>query len=111
MQWPYLWLVGCGIWTLRTQSILSHLSACLQGALLSPGWPAGVSSSTQHGRAMPLGLTNQGANKVLPMSSRLLGRLPADEIPGVSPLGCALLAVRACLLVPLCRAHPTNFLK
>jgi hypothetical protein len=44
------------------------------------------------------------------MCSHLLGRLLSDEIPGVSPLGCALLAVRACLLVLLCRAHPTNFL-
>jgi hypothetical protein len=41
--------------------------------------------------------------------SHLLGRLPSDEIPGVSPLGCALLAVRACLLVLLYRAHPTSF--
>jgi hypothetical protein len=44
------------------------------------------------------------------MCSRLLGRLPSDEAPGVSPLGCALLAVRACLLVLLCRVHPTKFL-
>jgi hypothetical protein len=46
----------------------------------------------------------------MPMCSHLLGRLPSDETPGVSPLGCALLAVRARLLVVLCRAHPTNFL-
>jgi hypothetical protein len=39
------------------------------------------------------------------MCSRLLGRLPSDETPGVSSLGCALVAVRACLL-----AHPTKFL-
>jgi hypothetical protein len=52
----------------------------------------------------------RGPPKVLPMCSRLLGRLPSDETPGVSPPGCALVAVRACLLVPLCCAHPTNFL-
>jgi hypothetical protein len=30
------------------------------------------------------------------------------ETPGVSPLECALSAVRACVLVLPCRAHPTN---
>jgi hypothetical protein len=50
-----------------------------------------------------------GRHQVLPMRSRLLGRLPSDN-PGVSPLGCALLAVRACLLVLLCRTHLINFL-
>jgi hypothetical protein len=44
------------------------------------------------------------------MCSRLLGRLPSDETPGVSSLGCALVAVRACLLVLLCCVHPTTFL-
>jgi hypothetical protein len=39
------------------------------------------------------------------MCSRLLGRLPSDETPGVSPLGCALLAVQACLLVLLSFAY------
>jgi hypothetical protein len=51
----------------------------------------------------------RGPHKVLPMCSHLLGRLPFDENPGVSPLGCALLALRACLLVLLCRAHPSKF--
>jgi hypothetical protein len=40
--------------------------------------------------------------------SRLLGRLPSDKTPGVSSLGCALVAVRACLLVLLCCVHPTQ---
>jgi hypothetical protein len=44
------------------------------------------------------------------MGSRLLGRLPSDELPGVYPLGYALFAVWACLLMLLCRAHPTYFL-
>jgi hypothetical protein len=44
------------------------------------------------------------------MCSRLLERLPSDEIPGVFPLGGALLAFRACFLALLCRARPTNFL-
>jgi hypothetical protein len=52
----------------------------------------------------------RGPHKVLPMCSRLLGRLPSDETPGVSSLGCALVAVRACLLVLLCCVHPTKFL-
>jgi hypothetical protein len=30
--------------------------------------------------------------------------------PGVSSLGCALVAVKACLLVLLCCVHPTVFL-
>jgi hypothetical protein len=42
---------------------------------------------------------------VVPLCSRLLGLLP-----GVSPLGCALLAVRACLLVLLCCVHLTKFI-
>jgi hypothetical protein len=33
---------------------------------------------------------------------------PPMKCPVCLPLGCALLAVRACLLVLLCRAHPTN---
>jgi hypothetical protein len=52
----------------------------------------------------------RGFHKFLPMCSRLLGQLPTDEIPGVSLLGCALLAVRASPLVLLCHEHPTNFL-
>jgi hypothetical protein len=44
------------------------------------------------------------------MCSRLLGQLPSAETPGVSPLGCALVAVKACLLVLVCCAHPTKFL-
>jgi hypothetical protein len=44
------------------------------------------------------------------MCSRLLGRLPSNETPGVSTLGCALVAVKACLLAPLCCVHPTMFL-
>jgi hypothetical protein len=44
------------------------------------------------------------------MCSRLLGRLPSDETPGVSCLGCALVAVRACLLVLLCCVHLPKFL-
>jgi hypothetical protein len=77
------------------------------------GWLAGTSSihSRRVARPTPLGLANQGPPKVLHMCSRLLGRLPSVETPGVSPLGCALLAVRACLLVLLRCAHPTKFLK
>jgi hypothetical protein len=44
------------------------------------------------------------------MCSRLLGRLPSDETPGVSSLGCALVAVRVCLLVLLCCVQLNNFL-
>jgi hypothetical protein len=36
-----------------------------------------------------------------PAAAVLLGRLPSDETPGVSSLGCALVAVRACLWVLL----------
>jgi hypothetical protein len=43
------------------------------------------------------------------MCSRLLGRLPSDETPGVPSLGCALVAVRACLLVLLRCVHLTKF--
>jgi hypothetical protein len=57
------------------------------------------------GRATPLGLAYQGPHKFLPMCSRLLGRLPADETPV-----CLGVAVRACLLVLLCCAHLTEFL-
>jgi hypothetical protein len=34
----------------------------------------------------------------------------SDSFFGVSPLRCVLFAVRNCLLVLLCRTHPTNFL-
>jgi hypothetical protein len=44
------------------------------------------------------------------MCSRLLGRLPSDETPGVSSLGYALVAFGACLLVLLCCVHPTTLL-
>jgi hypothetical protein len=52
---------------------------------------------------------DRGPHKVLPMCSRLLGRLPSDETPGVSSPGCALMAVRACLLVLLCCVQITKF--
>jgi hypothetical protein len=45
-----------------------------------------------------------------PCAAVLLGRLPSDETPGVSSLGCALVAVRACLWVLLCCVHPIPFL-
>jgi hypothetical protein len=53
---------------------------------------------------------SRGPHKVLPMCSRLSGRLSSDETPGVSSLECALVAVRACLLVLLCCVHHTTFL-
>jgi hypothetical protein len=71
------------------------------------GWPAGVSSILCMGEQPPSVWRIRESHSLGPCS-RLLGRLPSDEIPSVSPLGCALLAVRACLLVLLCRAHPTN---
>jgi hypothetical protein len=77
---------------------------------LSLGWPAGVRSILSMGEQAPSVWRSRGPHQILPMCSRLLGRLPSDETPGVSFLGCALLAVRACLFVLLCRAHPTKFL-
>jgi hypothetical protein len=57
----------------------------------------------------PVKILHIHPHKVMPMCSRLLRRLPSNEIPGLSPIWCVLLAVRACLLVLLCRAPPTNF--
>jgi hypothetical protein len=107
MRWPCLWLVACGIWTLRTQSILSSSLPVfgVPSGLTRRGW-----SYTQRGQATPSVSRTRGPHKVMPMCSRLLGRLPSDKTPVVSPLGCALVAVRACLLVLLCCAHPTKFL-
>jgi hypothetical protein len=109
MRWPYLWLVACGIWTL--QHIASFLVCLPLGCPL--GWPAGVSSTLSMGEQPPLVYLvwqTRGPHIVLSMCSRLLGRLPSDETPGVSSLGCALVAVRACLLVLLYCVHPTSFL-
>jgi hypothetical protein len=44
--------------------------------------------------------------KSCPCAAVLLGRLPSDEIPGVSSLGCVLVAGRVCLWVVLCCVHP-----
>jgi hypothetical protein len=86
-----------------------HFLVCLSlGCPL--GWPAGVCSILSMGEQPPSVWATRGPPKVLPMCSRLLERLPADETRGVSPLGCALVAVRACQLVLLCCAHPTKFL-
>jgi hypothetical protein len=86
MRWPCLWLVACGIWTLQIHSILPSLPAF--GCPL--GWPAGVSSIPSMGEQTPSVWQTRGPHKVLPMCSRLLGRLPSDETPGVSSLGCAM---------------------
>jgi hypothetical protein len=48
--------------------------------------------------------------KSCPCAAVLLGRLPSNETPRVSSLGCALVAVRACLWVLLCCEHPITFL-
>jgi hypothetical protein len=48
--------------------------------------------------------------KSCPCAAVLLGRLPSDETHGVSSLGCALVAVRACLWVLLYCVHPITFL-
>jgi hypothetical protein len=94
----------------RCDNIVSIPLVCLSiGCLL--GWPAGVSSMVSMGKQPPSVWRTRGPHKVLPRCSCFLGRLPYDELPGVSPLGFALLAVRACLMVLLCCAHPTNFLK
>jgi hypothetical protein len=61
------------------------------------GWPTGISSIFSVGEQLPSVWPTTGLHKVLPMCSRLLGRLPSDKTPGVSSLGCALVAVRACL--------------
>jgi hypothetical protein len=86
----------------------THSSSLSLGCPL--GWPAGVSSILSMGEQPSSVLRSRGPHKVMPMCSRLLGRLPSDETPGVSPLGRALVAGRACLLVLYCCAHPTEFL-
>jgi hypothetical protein len=48
--------------------------------------------------------------KSCPCAAVLLGRLPSDDTPGVSSLGCALVAGRVCLWVLLCCVHPLPFL-
>jgi hypothetical protein len=92
----------------RCKHIKSFLVCLPLGCPL--GWPAGVSSILSMGEQPPSVWQTRGPHKVLTMCSRLLGRLPSDETPGVSSLGCALVAVRACLLVLLCCVHPTTFL-
>jgi hypothetical protein len=48
--------------------------------------------------------------KSCPCAAVLLGRLPSDETPGVSSLGCVVVAGRVCLWVLLCCVHPIPFL-
>jgi hypothetical protein len=48
--------------------------------------------------------------KSCPCAAVLLGRLASDETPGVSSLGCVLVAGRVCLWVLLCCVHPIPFL-
>jgi hypothetical protein len=74
------------------------------------GWPAGVSSILSMGEQPPRSGKPGDFIKSYPCAAVLLGRLPSDETPGVSSLGCALVAVRACLWVLLCCVHPITFL-
>jgi hypothetical protein len=96
----------------RCENIVSIPLVCLSiGCPL--GWPAGVSSVVSMGKQPPSVWRTRGPHKVLPIlprCSRFLGGLPFYVLPNVSPLGCALLAVRACLMVLLCCAHLTNLL-
>jgi hypothetical protein len=73
-------------------------------------WPARFSSILSMGE-QPTSAGKPGdLIKSCPCAAVLLGRLPFDETPGVSSLGCALVAVRACLWVLLCSVHPITFL-
>jgi hypothetical protein len=70
----------------RCEYIVSFPLVCLSLGC-SLGWPAGVGSILSMGE-QPLSVwRTRGPEKVLPMCSHLLGRLPSDEIPGVSPVG------------------------
>jgi hypothetical protein len=92
----------------RCKYVVYILSCMSLGCPL--GWPAGIRSIFSVGEQPPSVWHTRGPPKVLPMCSRLLGWLPSDEIPGVFSLGCALVTVRACLLMLLCFVHLTKFL-
>jgi hypothetical protein len=89
-------------------SLSPSKSACLWGALWvgPPGsvvYSAWASNPPRSGKPGDL-------LKSCPCAAILLGWLPSDEIPGVSSLGCVLVAGRVCLWVLLCCVHPIPFL-